>query len=135
MRKSTGRGSPGSRFAAFGLFGLAAYLTAAGIALLLLAGNASCGAAMEAPFAAASGRCLAEAWLWFLRGLTRGLGGALALEPPAVPSLFISSLLAFSIAGILGMAKGWRGLLVFVAIQAGLAVLWGVLAYLRYFIR
>jgi hypothetical protein len=126
---------PGTRFTAFGLFGLALYAIAAGVTLLLLRQNSQCGGVMDAPFAAATGRCLAEGWLWWMKGLVNGLGGVLAIEPPPVPSLLISGLLGFCIAGLLGMARGWRGLFLFVIVQSGLAGVWGFLAYLRYYIR
>lgn len=130
-----GRGGPGSHFAAFGLFGSATYLVAAGIGLLYLSRDAGCRGFVDAPFAASTTRCLADGWHWFLNGLVYGIGGVLVIEPPLLASLVVSGLLAFLIAGLLGLFRRWRGLLLYLVVQLALTGLWGALSYLRFYIR
>ena len=133
-RNYRGRGGLGSQFAAFGLFGLAACLMAAGIALLLLSGEESCRALLRSPFGTDLGKCLPEGSYWFLRGLAYGLGGGLVVDPSPALSLAISGTIAFLISGLLGMFRRWRGFLAFLLVEAILSGVWAVLGYLRSFI-
>jgi len=133
-RDHRGRGGPTSQFAAFGLFGLAACLMAAGTALLLLSGEESCRAVVRFPLGAALGECLPEGWHWYLRGLAYGLGGGLAVDPSLALSLLISGTLAFLISGLLGMFRSWRGFLLFLLLESILTGVWAVLGYLRHYI-
>jgi hypothetical protein len=50
-------------------------------------------------------------------------------------SLVVSGLLAFLIAGLLGLFRRWRGLLLYLVVQLALTGLWGALSYLRFYIR
>ena len=133
-RDHRGRGGPASQFVAFGLFGLAASLMAAGIALLLLSGEESCRALLRSPFGTDLGQCLPEGWYWYLRGLAYGLGGGLVVDPSPALSLPVSGTMAFLISGLLGMSRRWRGFLVFLLVEAILTGVWAVLGYLRSFI-
>ena len=133
-RNHRGRAGLWSQFAAFGLFGLAACLMAAGIALLFLSKEESCRAVVQSPFGAALGNCLPEGWYWYLRGLAYGLGGGLVVEPSLALSLLISGTMAFLMGGLLGMFRRWRGFLGFLLVEAILSGVWAVLGYLRSFI-
>ena len=133
-RNYRGRGGLASQLTAFGLFGLASYLIAAGIALLFLSREESCRALFENPFGGAAGRCLPEGWFWLLRGLAYGPGGGLVVDPSPALSLLISGTLAFLMSGMLGMFRRWRGFVVFLLLEAVLTGLWAVLGYLRHFI-
>lgn len=124
----------GSQFAAFGLLGVACYMTAAGIALLFLSKDASCRALAAAPLVALPGRCLSEGWFWIVRGLAYGLAGGLVEEPAPALYLAVSGTLAFLTAGLLGLFSRWRGFLTFLALQAVLTGVWAALGYLRHFI-
>ena len=136
-RKETARRCNGAEvrlMVAAGLLGAAVFLIEAGTAELILRADRMCQEVRETSWSFNPRGCQPETVTWLLRGLSRGVVGA--LRPEMAPFLGVATMAVAMglLSGLLGALPARRAIPAYFALQAAAALAFAFLGYLLLFL-
>ena len=119
---------------AAGMLGTAAFLIEAGAIELVLRADRLCQGIRSAEWAFNPRGCQPESVTWILRGLSRGLVGALRPELSPLVGVATMALAMGLIAALLGALPARRAIPIYFVVQLAAAATFTALGYLLFFI-